>query len=54
MSTRELTIREAIREGIREEMATDERIFLMGENVAGAGGIFKLTEGCCLNLARRG
>jgi pyruvate/2-oxoglutarate/acetoin dehydrogenase E1 component len=45
MSTRELTIREAIREGIREEMASDERIFLMGENVAGAGGIFKLTEG---------
>ena len=45
MSTHELTIREAIREGIREEMAADERIFLMGENVAGAGGIFKLTEG---------
>lgn len=45
MSTRELTIREAIREGIREEMAIDERIFLMGENVAEAGGIFKLTEG---------
>ena len=45
MSTRELTIREAIREGIREEMAGDERIFLMGENVAEAGGIFKLTEG---------
>ena len=45
MSMHELTIREAIREGIREEMAADERIFLMGENVAGAGGIFKLTEG---------
>jgi pyruvate/2-oxoglutarate/acetoin dehydrogenase E1 component len=45
MSTRELTIREAIREGIREEMTADERIFLMGENVAEAGGIFKLTEG---------
>ena len=45
MSTRELSIREAIREGIREEMASDERIFLMGENVAEAGGIFKLTEG---------
>jgi acetoin:2,6-dichlorophenolindophenol oxidoreductase subunit beta len=45
MSTRDLTIREAIREGIREEMAADERVFLMGENVAGAGGIFKLTEG---------
>ena len=45
MSMREVNIREAIREGIREEMAADKRIFLMGENVAGAGGIFKLTEG---------
>lgn len=45
MSTRELTIREAIREGLQEEMKRDERVFILGVNVAKAGGIFKVTEG---------
>jgi pyruvate/2-oxoglutarate/acetoin dehydrogenase E1 component len=45
MSMRELSIREAIREALREEMEDDESVFLMGENVAAAGGIFKVTEG---------
>ena len=45
MSMREISIREAIQEGLREEMCADERVFLMGENVASAGGVFKVTEG---------
>jgi pyruvate/2-oxoglutarate/acetoin dehydrogenase E1 component len=45
MSTREITIREAIREALREEMRRDKNVFVLGENVAGAGGIFKVTEG---------
>jgi acetoin:2,6-dichlorophenolindophenol oxidoreductase subunit beta len=44
MSTREITIREAIREALREEMRRDKNVFVLGENVAGAGGIFKVTD----------
>ncbi len=42
---RELTYREAIREALREEMRGDDRVFLMGEDIAAYGGIFKVTEG---------
>ena len=42
---RELTYREAIREAMREEMRRDDRVFVMGEDVAVYGGIFKVTEG---------
>ena len=42
---RELTFSHAIREAIAEEMRQDERIFVIGEDVAGAGGVFKVTEG---------
>lgn len=42
---RELTYREAIREALREEMRRDDRVFVMGEDVAVYGGIFKVTEG---------
>ena len=45
MSTREISIRDAIREGLREEMNRDQNVFVMGENVAGAGGVFKVTQG---------
>ena len=45
MSMRELSIRDAIREGLREEMNRDQNVFVMGENVAGAGGVFKVTQG---------
>jgi pyruvate/2-oxoglutarate/acetoin dehydrogenase E1 component len=45
MSMRELSLREAIREGLREELIADNRVFIFGENVAGAGGIFKVTDG---------
>jgi pyruvate dehydrogenase E1 component beta subunit len=47
MSTRERigTIREAINQVLREEMRRDEDIFLMGEDVGVAGGVFKVTTG---------
>jgi acetoin:2,6-dichlorophenolindophenol oxidoreductase subunit beta len=39
------TIREAINEAIREEMARDPRVILMGEDVGIAGNVFKVTSG---------
>ncbi|HEY1689956.1 MAG TPA: transketolase C-terminal domain-containing protein [Solirubrobacteraceae bacterium] len=37
--------REALRLAIAEEMQHDERVILIGEDVAAAGGVFKVTEG---------
>lgn len=47
MSTpdRELTIAEAIREALREEMRRDPDVFLMGEEVGAYGGVFQVTAG---------
>ncbi len=42
---REITFGQAIREAIAEEMARDERIFLIGEDVAAAGSVFKVLVG---------
>jgi len=42
---RELTFAEALNEAIREEMARDERVFVMGEDVGLIGGIFAVTRG---------
>lgn len=39
------TIREAINEALREEMQRDKSIFIMGEDVGVAGGVFKVTAG---------
>jgi pyruvate/2-oxoglutarate/acetoin dehydrogenase E1 component len=36
---------EAIRDGIWEEMSRDESVFVIGEDVGRYGGAFKLTEG---------
>ena len=44
-STRELTFAEALREALHEEMARDERIFVIGEDVGAWGGVFRVTEG---------
>jgi pyruvate/2-oxoglutarate/acetoin dehydrogenase E1 component len=41
----EVTYLEAIRQGLHEEMARDERVFLLGEDIGGYGGAFKVTEG---------
>ena len=45
---RRLGIAEALREGIRQEMARDERVFCIGEDIAipgGWGGAFTVTLG---------
>jgi len=41
----ELTYREAVAAGITQEMARDERVVFLGEDVADAGGVFKTTVG---------
>ena len=41
----ETTYLEAIREALFEEMARDERVFCLGEDVGAYGGAFKVTEG---------
>lgn len=41
----ELTLLEAIRQGLDESMATDERVFVFGEDVGRRGGVFRVTEG---------
>jgi pyruvate/2-oxoglutarate/acetoin dehydrogenase E1 component len=41
----ELTYREAVAAGIAQEMARDESVVFLGEDVAGAGGVFKTTVG---------
>ncbi len=42
---RELMVREALNEALCEELAQDERIFLMGEGIAQRGGSYKVTIG---------
>jgi len=42
---RELTYREALREGLDEEIARDEDVVLMGEEIAQYNGAYKVTEG---------
>jgi pyruvate/2-oxoglutarate/acetoin dehydrogenase E1 component len=40
-----VTYLEAIRQALFEEMARDERVFVMGEDIGPYGGAFKVTEG---------
>lgn len=40
----DMTYREALRQALREEMQRDDSIFLMGEDIAGFGGAYKVTE----------
>ena len=42
---RELTLGEAVREGLAEELRRDPRVFVMGEDVAEAGTAFKVLSG---------
>ncbi|MEO8288804.1 MAG: alpha-ketoacid dehydrogenase subunit beta [Chloroflexota bacterium] len=39
------TLIEAIRDGLREEMERDERVFVLGEDVGPRGGVFGVTDG---------
>ena len=42
---REIQFREALREALDEEMARDEKVFLMGEEVAEYNGAYKVSQG---------
>jgi len=42
---REVTFREALREAMSEEMRLDDRVFLMGEEVAEYNGAYKVSQG---------
>ena len=45
VETRRIMVREALNEAMREEMARDERVFIMGEGIAQRGGSYKVTVG---------
>ena len=40
-----MTYREAVREALREELLRDERVFMLGEDIAEFGGTFKVSVG---------
>src|SRR5260221_399720 len=42
---RTITYRDALREAIREEMQRDERVFILGEDIAGYGGTYAVSKG---------
>ncbi len=42
---KEITVREALREAMKEEMARDETVFLIGEEVAQYQGAYKVSQG---------
>jgi acetoin:2,6-dichlorophenolindophenol oxidoreductase subunit beta len=41
----EVTYREAIQKGMADALAADDSVFMLGEDIAEAGGAFKTTEG---------
>ncbi len=41
----EITYRESIAVGLTQEMARDESVVLIGEDVGASGGVFKATAG---------
>ena len=43
--TKQQTVREALRDAMAEEMRKDERVFVMGEEVAEYQGAYKVTQG---------
>jgi pyruvate dehydrogenase E1 component beta subunit len=43
--TRTVTVREALRDAMAEEMRRDDRVFVMGEEVAEYQGAYKVTQG---------
>lgn len=45
MKTREITMAAALNEALHEEMARDESVFMIGEDIGRNGGLFKVSEG---------
>jgi pyruvate/2-oxoglutarate/acetoin dehydrogenase E1 component len=40
-----ISYRDAINTALADELAADEDVFLLGEDIAAAGGVFKVTDG---------
>src|ERR1700759_4562900 len=51
--TRTITVREALRDAIAEEMRRDERVFLIGEEVAEYQGAYKVSQGLLQEFVAR-
>ncbi|MHB8491297.1 MAG: alpha-ketoacid dehydrogenase subunit beta [Solirubrobacteraceae bacterium] len=49
----QMRYRDALREALREELARDERVFLMGEDIGVFGGAFKVTDGLLEEFGER-
>jgi pyruvate dehydrogenase E1 component beta subunit len=45
MAAEQLTLVEAVAEGLHDEMARDESVVVLGEDVGRSGGVFRATEG---------
>lgn len=41
----QITVREALRDAMKEEMIRDDKVFIMGEEVAEYEGAYKVTQG---------
>ena len=50
---RQIPFREALREAMNEEMRRDERVFLMGEEVAEYNGAYKVSQGMLAEFGPR-
>jgi len=50
---RNMTVREALRDAMAEEMRRDERVFVMGEEVAEYQGAYKVTQGLLEEFSAR-
>ena len=49
----EMTLIEAIRQAMDEELARDECVFVTGEDVGPRGGVFRATQTRCCSSSRR-
>ena len=50
----ELSPRDAVRAALADELRSDDRVFLLGEDIAQAGGVFKATVGLVDEFGRSG
>ncbi|BDB96467.1 pyruvate dehydrogenase complex E1 component subunit beta [Candidatus Hydrogenosomobacter endosymbioticus] len=50
---RNITVREALREAMAEEMRADDRVFLLGEEVANYDGAYKVSKGMLAEFGPR-
>ncbi len=53
VETVSMTVREALRDAMAEEMRRDERVFVMGEEVAEYQGAYKITQGLLAEFGAR-